>query len=467
MTDRSLEYRPYLDGLRAVAVLLVFVFHAARPAMPGGFIGVDVFFVLSGYLITRILISQHGAKGRIDVPGFYARRIRRLMPAVIVVVLVVVGREAIYGDILELGSRLRDAIATLFYVENWNLISQADQYFAESTSVSPLRHAWSLSIEEQFYVLWPLLLIPILALWRRRPRWAVLVVLGLVVLSALAMLFLYQPDFVVRAYYGTDSRVHQPLLGALLAFVVSRGPLRAGLERPNRAMPFVAGASVLALVFFAEYFKGDSSAYYRGGSLVVAGITAVLILALEWAPQGWVARGLAWNPMRQLGRISYGFYLWHWPIILWLAVPEGLGFWGRRGVNLAQFGLTLAISIASFWFIENPIRERQVWPGKLKPMGTICLGIATLLAAGLISYTVLAPDETNLATASLEDRSFEPCRMSRCPASRSRAPRARQRWSSSETRPPSPMTQRSSSWPTCMGFVMSRRRSEAARSAIG
>ena len=142
--------------------------------------------------------------------------------------------------------------------------------------------------------------------------------------------------------------------------------------------------------------------------MVVAGITAVLILALEWAPQGWVARGLAWNPMRQLGRISMGLPL-GWPIILWLAVPEGLGFWGRRGVNLAQFGLTLAISIASFWFIENPIRESQVWPGKLKPMGTICLGIATLLAAGLISYTVLAPDETNLATAALEDRSFEPC----------------------------------------------------------
>jgi hypothetical protein len=145
------------------------------------------------------------------------------------------------------------------------------------------------------------------------------------------------------------------------------------------------------------------------GSLFVAGITGVLILALEWAPQGWVARALAWNPVRQLGRISYGFYLWHWPIILWLAIPEGLGFWERRAVNLAQFGLTLAISIASFWFIENPIRERQVWPGKLKPMGTICLGVATLMAAGLISYTVLSPDETNLATAALEDRSFEPC----------------------------------------------------------
>ncbi len=132
LRDRSLDYRPYLDGLRGVAVLLVFVFHAARAGLPGGFIGVDIFFVLSGYLITRILHRAEGQdQGRIDLPGFYARRMRRLMPAVIVVVLVVVAREAIYGDILEMGSRLRDAIATLFYVENWNLISQADQYFAE------------------------------------------------------------------------------------------------------------------------------------------------------------------------------------------------------------------------------------------------------------------------------------------------------------------------------------------------
>ena len=124
----SLSYRPYLDGVRALAVLLVFVFHAARPGLPGGFIGVDVFFVLSGYLITRILITEHESSGRIRLLRFYSRRVKRLMPAVIVLVLVVVAREALYGDILMLGARLRDAIATLFYYMNWNLIWQTDQY---------------------------------------------------------------------------------------------------------------------------------------------------------------------------------------------------------------------------------------------------------------------------------------------------------------------------------------------------
>ncbi len=159
----------------------------------------------------------------------------------------------------------------------------------------------------------------------------------------------------------------------------------------------------------ALLFDGDSTGYYKGGSLVVALLTAVLILALESRPASSLSTGLGWNPLRQLGRISYGFYLWHWPIILWLAVPVGVGFWERRVVNLAQFGLTLAVAIASFWIVENPIRERQIWVGKLKPMGTICIGIATLMAAGVISYAVLTPDETNLAAAALADPSYEAC----------------------------------------------------------
>jgi peptidoglycan/LPS O-acetylase OafA/YrhL len=409
LRDRSLDYRPYLDGLRGVAVLLVFVFHAARSGLPGGFIGVDIFFVLSGYLITRILLVQKEKAGRIDLPGFYARRIRRLMPAVIVLVLVVVAREALYGDILELGSRLRDAIATLFYVENWNLISQADQYFAEGTSASPLRHAWSLSIEEQFYILWPVLLIPVIAIGRKWKGWSALVVLALALASAVAMALLYTPEGFVRAYYGTDTRVQQPLIGALLAFAFGSPIVRRIRERAGPSITIVGVLAFLSLLAAAVLFSGNSAGYYKGGSLLVAALTAVLILAMESRPEGSLSAGLGWNPLRQLGRISYGFYLWHWPIILWLAIPEGVGFWGRRVVNLAQFGLTLAVAIASFWLVENPIRERQVWLGKLKPMGTICIGIATLVAAGFISYAALTPDETNLAAAALADPSYEAC----------------------------------------------------------
>lgn len=438
MTERSLQYRPYLDGLRGIAVLLVFVFHAARAGLPGGFIGVDVFFVLSGYLITRILISQHAKTGRIRVADFYARRIRRLMPAVILVVLVVVMREVLWGDLLELASRLRDAIATLFYVENWNLISQTDQYFQESVSASPLRHAWSLSIEEQFYLLWPVLLIPILAFGRKHRTGSMLVVAAMTVLSVIVMAMLFEPGLVTRAYYGTDARVHQPLLGAVLAFLMVRSKSDESGE-PNKQYlwPILAGASFVGLIVAARVFTGATPAYYRGGSLAVGVLTVILILALERTPTGWPARSLGWNPLKQLGRISYGFYLWHWPIILWLTVPEGFSFWERRVVNLAQFGLTLAISIASFVMMENPIREGSVRLGRLKAPATIAVGLTTLVAAGAFTFAVLAPDRTApivaapepdttqetgddttppteielaaLAATAMADRSFEPC----------------------------------------------------------
>jgi peptidoglycan/LPS O-acetylase OafA/YrhL len=439
MTERSLQYRPYLDGLRGIAVLLVFVFHAARPGLPGGFIGVDVFFVLSGYLITRILIAQYAKTGRIRVADFYARRIRRLMPAVILVVLVVVIREALWGNILELASRSRDALATLFYVENWNLISQVDQYFEESVSASPLRHAWSLSIEEQFYLLWPVLLVPILAFGRRNLTRSAVLVAGLTVLSAAAMAFLFEPGLVTRAYYGTDSRVHQPLLGAVLALLVVRaGNAEAATARSRLLWPFLAAVSLGGLIVAARLLAGASPAYYRGGSLAVAILTAILILSLERSPTEWASRWLGWNPLKQLGRVSYGFYLWHWPIILWLTVPEGFSFWERRTVNLAQFGLTLAVSIASFVIMENPIREGTVRLGRLKAPATIAVGITTLAAAGVFAFAVLAPERSGVAVATpapdttdvavtgsttdaeplnlaqlaataLADRSFEPC----------------------------------------------------------
>jgi peptidoglycan/LPS O-acetylase OafA/YrhL len=444
MAERSLQYRPYLDGLRGIAVLLVFVFHAARPGLPGGFIGVDIFFVLSGYLITRILLTQHATAGKIRISDFYARRIRRLMPAVILVVLVVVVREAVWGDIIETATRLRDAVATLFYVENWNLIHQADQYFEASLSPSPLRHAWSLSIEEQFYLAWPILVIAILAVTKRRTGRAALLVLAAAAASALAMALLFEPGLVTRAYYGTDSRVQQPLIGAALAFMVMRAKGRSGEEPRPWVWPAIAGAALGLLIVASRILTGETTAYYFGGSTVVALLAAVLVLALERSPEGWMSRALGWSPLKQLGRISYGFYLWHWPVILWMAVPDGFGFWERRVVNLAQFGLTLAVSIASFILIESPIRDRTIRLGRLGSPATIAVGVGTLAVAAVASVAILgAPgspivaaaespsptvvtagespgppstiadeeevDLAMLAEQALADRSFEPC----------------------------------------------------------
>lgn len=433
MTDRSLEYRPYLDGLRGIAVLLVFVFHAARPALPGGFIGVDVFFVLSGYLITRILLVEHSRSGAIRVADFYARRVRRLMPAVVLLVVVVVLREAVWGNLIETATRLKDSIATLFYVENWNLIQQADQYFEASLSPSPLRHAWSLSIEEQFYLFWPVLVIAVLAVTRRRlGRSAALVIAGAAA-SAIAMALLFDPGLVTRAYYGTDARVQQPLIGAALAFLVMRSGVEDRVPTKAWLWPAIASASLVAIVVLARLLTGESPFYYAGGSTVVAVLAVLLILALERAPSGWMSKAVGWNPLKQLGRISYGFYLWHWPIILWLAIPAGFGFWERRVVNVAQFALTLAVSITSFILVENPIRARTIRLGRLPSPATIAVGVGTLALAGLFAVGVLRTSATadvsaqtsptvagldsepgeidldQLAQSALADRSFEPC----------------------------------------------------------
>ncbi len=211
---RTLDYRPHLDGLRAIAVLLVFVFHAAPSGLGGGFIGVDIFFVLSGYLITLILLEHRSPRA---LGPFYVRRIKRLLPAALVLLLVVAVRESLWGTVLELDSRFREIRATTLYAANWNLIGRSDDYFAESESASPLRHMWSLAVEEQFYLVWPLLLIGIVWLFRRRLGVAAAVAAALATASAVAMITLYSPANVARAYYGTDARVFQPLLGAVLA----------------------------------------------------------------------------------------------------------------------------------------------------------------------------------------------------------------------------------------------------------
>ena len=404
VTERSLTYRPYLDGVRAIAVLFVFVFHAARPGLPGGFIGVDVFFVLSGYLITRILLMQHSRTGTFSVSAFYVRRMRRLLPAVVLLVLVVVVREAVWGDILASAERLKDALATLFYVENWNLIAQSDEYFAETLGPSPLRHAWSLSIEEQFYLVWPWVLLAILFARRVTPDRSLIVVIGLIGISAVCMFLLFEPGLVSRAYYGTDARVQQPLVGAALAFLTVRSDGSsltrrgwASLTQRGWVWPAVAAGTLVLLVLSALWLTGDAAAYYRGWSTVVAVLAAVLILALERSPHGWMSAVLGWFPLKQLGRISYGFYLWHWPIILWLAAPAGFTFWERRALNVAQFGLTLAISAASFVLLENPIREGRFRLGRLSSKATLATGTATLVAAGSLSVALLGFGPTEAA----------------------------------------------------------------------
>ena len=249
-------YRPALDGVRAVAVLAVIVYHLGYPWMPGGFLGVDVFFVLSGYLITTLLLLEHDGAGRINLRAFWFRRARRLLPAVFLMLLFVTWHVAVTAPPFERPWRRQDILWTLIYGANWHFIASDQGYFAQFTSASPLRHTWSLAIEEQFYLFWPALLLVVCSRGRR----AVAILCGAgIVASVAASMWLFNPADPSRSYYGTDARMHELLIGALLAAV-------AGAASPRHARtawaPRVAAAlGGLALLSGFVWLDGRSAAY--------------------------------------------------------------------------------------------------------------------------------------------------------------------------------------------------------------
>jgi peptidoglycan/LPS O-acetylase OafA/YrhL len=408
-----LDYRPHLDGLRAIAVLLVFVFHAAPTSLKGGFIGVDIFFVLSGYLITLILLGNRSPR---DLGTFYGRRIKRLLPAALLLLVVVAFRESLWGAATEIESRFREIRATTLYAANWHLIARSDDYFAESESASPLRHMWSLAVEEQFYLVWPLLLLAVVWLFRRRLGVAAIVAAALTVASAVAMTVLYTPTNVARAYYGTDARVFQPLLGAVLAIgtvlVVRRGAAHVSLPwqaaiSGRRAALLVGSVALAALGLMAFGLDGAESPYFHGGAIAVAAATAVLIWALERPTP--LAAVVGWWPLAALGRISYGVYLWHWPIILWVRPDDGASWIDRRAVNLNQLLLTLAIATASYVLVERPIRTRRFAGPTWQVMGVAAVSMAMVIGSSAWLLRPASSGHEAIAAAAVDDTSVEHC----------------------------------------------------------
>ena len=402
-------YRPHLDGLRAVAVLLVFIFHAAPSSLPGGFIGVDVFFVLSGFLITSILLRQVDA-GTASLLDFYRRRFQRLLPAAFVLLLTVIAAESIWGSVIEATTRRREAISTVFYVANWNLIDQADDYFAEGFAPSPLRHMWSLAIEEQFYLFWPIFVVVGLRLLNGRLGIFAACIASVTVVSALLMVVSFSPTEASRVYYGTDTRVFQPLAGALLAVIVHASTKSARISRALRCVrPFSPAASIgafIALIALGWSFGGTGSTYFRGGAIAVTVISVVLILGTE--QPGALRTVLSHRWVVALGAISYGFYLWHWPIILWLSPPDEASWTDRRLINLLQFAATVAIAVASYRLVEQPLRTLR----RPKTSSVFVAAGLSMAVATLVAFILLSPPPLTNATAeeALEDRSVFPCK---------------------------------------------------------
>ena len=383
------RYVPGLDGLRAIAVLAVIAYHVGVGWAPGGLLGVGVFFTLSGYLITDLLLSQHESTGSLHIMDFWRRRARRLLPALFVMLAVVAGWVALLqSDQLPALRGATAAAAT--YVSNWWLIAQHSSYFAAFGPASPLGHLWSLAVEEQFYLLWPWLLWLGLRLTRSQPertRRYLLATAALVlsVASIAAMAALYHPGYdPTRAYDGTDTRAFALLIGAALAFVCPSREMPAHVSQRSRRKLDGAGAAGLVVIALLIWRTTQYSPFlYRGGMVALSVATAAVVWSVA-SPASRMGRVLGAQPLRWLGVRSYGIYLWHYPIIV-LTTPANAGPTLARGA--AQVAASIGVAALSWRFIEEPVRHGAIgrWWAQLRSgtwRSTARRAWATLAAAG-------------------------------------------------------------------------------------
>jgi peptidoglycan/LPS O-acetylase OafA/YrhL len=373
---------PGLDGLRALAVVAVLLYHADVPWIPGGFLGVEIFFVLSGYLITSLLLAEWRQHGRIDLKGFWFRRARRLLPALYLLLVVTLAYAVLFlpSEV----ARLRgDVVAALGYVTNWYLILGHQSYFEEMGRPSLLKHLWSLAVEEQFYLLWPPLLTVAISLGaaRWRERRGLFIALAGAATSAALMAILYHPDVdPSRIYYGTDTRATGLLIGAALAFVWTPGrgteTPRSTATRANRLLHIrrrgqfrrrwgwtvpllldaVGLAALGALVWFCLRLGEFDPFLYQGGLASVGLVTAAVIAVVAHPSTRLGSVVLGWGLLRWVGVRSYGIYLWHWPVFMVtrpeLDVP-------LNGLPLLALRLAATVLLAhlSYRYVEKPIRQ--------------------------------------------------------------------------------------------------------------
>lgn len=357
------RYISGLDGLRAISVLAVILYHLHFPWIYGGYLGVTVFFVLSGYLITDLLISEYKKTGTIDFKSFWIRRLRRLLPALFVMlILITVWITLFQRDYL---TGLRGEIGAAFvYISNWYYVWQEHSYFTKFAPPSPLQHMWSLAVEEQFYIVWPILMLIALKFTKTSGKFAFLVML-LSVVSAELMAFLYTPDQdPSRVYYGTDTRAFSLLIGAALAIVWPSRNLKPQVtEEMKRALNITGLVAFIGMMLFIIFLREDSAFLYYGGMYLASAIVALLIAVIVH-PASIVGDILSWRPLLWVGVRSYGIYIWHFPILVLLGLGVDTGEFQFWRVFLA-LALTLGLSAVSWKFLEDPIRKGE-WRGWLK-----------------------------------------------------------------------------------------------------
>jgi peptidoglycan/LPS O-acetylase OafA/YrhL/lysophospholipase L1-like esterase len=411
-----LGYAKGLDGVRALAVIAVLLYHLGTTGvllgedtafMPGGFLGVDVFFVLSGFLITSLLLGERSKTGRISIRDFYIRRARRLLPALFTMMIVVAVASAFSftAQAYELGD---DLAAAFTYVTNWWLIAKESSYFGTGGHPPLLTHLWSLAVEEQFYLLWPLILIAVggKALRERRAGLtlaAIAMIAGSTALAAMLFDPFADPS---RVYYGTDTRAATPLVGAFLAIVLRPWRWKAAVTGTTRAVVDLAALAALGWLVLATLTVADSEPMlYRGGFLFVAIASGVLVIGAAH-PSSRIGAALGIAPLRWLGERSYGIYLWHWPIFA-VTQPEIDLPLDMFSSSVLRVGLTLIIADVSYRVVEKPLRAGAVgraiarWRAAPRPrrrrqtMRTVAAAAVVLLAGtavGLKLVAAKAPD---------------------------------------------------------------------------
>jgi peptidoglycan/LPS O-acetylase OafA/YrhL len=410
------RYVPALDGLRALAVALVVGYHLGVPGLRGGLLGVGVFFTLSGFLITGVLLSTWHRTGRYSLGRFYLHRARRLLPAV-VVLLVVVLLTVLLVDREALGPVAAQALGALLYVSNWQTIGSGESYFERFAGPGPLDHLWSLAVEEQFYLVWPVVLLALAVIPWVSPKVAAWVTGALAAGSFGLLWWLASPGFDnTRAYEGTDARAGGLLVGAVLALLMYRpgaSPRFEGMDRTGLDRWAVLGLGVIALLSVST---NDTSMFlYRGGLLLLSLATAAVV-AVVAQPESRVGRVMGWRPFTWVGERSYGIYLWHLPVVVFTPKEVLADVPAARAAVLV--GLTVGLAALSWSLVEDPIRRHgfvAVWrgvgaggPGARRhgaPALAAATGALVLVATSALSAQALVGTGTrpHLATGSVGD----------------------------------------------------------------
>lgn len=351
------RYITGLDGIRAIAVIMVLAYHLKLALFKSGFLGVTVFFILSGYLITGILISEVEEEGTIDLKNFWLRRIRRLVPAVMSMAVVIIFVSAVVNKII-FTKGCKDFLASVLGFNNWWQIFNKVSYFEAAGVPSPFTHCWSLAIETQFYLIYPLILLGIYKLVKSRGEGRAKrgllfagVTLLLALISVILMIVLFDPQQdASRVYYGTDTRAFSLLFGALLAILWE---YRMVPRRLSASVNMVLGSvSFAVLLVMTIAINGSSNFWYRGGQFVGTILTVLVIYTVS-GRKTWLSRFLSNPVLKWIGDRSYSIYLWHYPIILLISKGIKASWW----ITLIEIVLSVVLAELSYRFIETPIRH--------------------------------------------------------------------------------------------------------------